>query len=69
MLHFPKLQEITCLICVTQLSSNRRKEKTNDKAIQEKESAEEDEIIRGGEIMELANPEDEQEEPVEKEEQ
>jgi DNA-directed RNA polymerase subunit K/omega len=47
----------------------RIKEKTNDKEIQEKEHAEEEEIVRGGEIMELANPEDEQEEPVEKEEQ
>ena len=40
----------------------RVKEKINEKEIQERKNAEEEEIAQGGEIMELANPEDEREE-------
>ena len=46
----------------------RVKEKdVSDKGIQEKESEEEKEIVEGGEIMELANPEDESGESGEEE--
>ncbi len=38
--------------------------KITDKQIEAKEIKEEEEIAKGGEIMELANPEDEREEPV-----
>ena len=37
----------------------RMKEKTGDKKIEDKETQEEEEIAKEGEIMELANPEDE----------
>lgn len=43
----------------------RIKEKTNDKEIQDRKNAEEEEIAQSGEIMELANPEDEREENLE----
>ena len=36
--------------------------KVNDSKIEEMEAAEEEEIVKGGDIMKLANPEDEQEE-------
>ena len=36
-----------------------RERKISDKGIQDKEAAEETEIVEGGEIMELATPEDE----------
>ena len=38
-----------------------KKQKLSDKAVEEKEQQEEQEIAKEGEIMELANPEDEQE--------
>jgi len=38
-----------------------KESKITDKKIEEKEIQEEEEIARGGEIMKLANPEDEQE--------
>ena len=41
--------------------------KVGDKEAEEKESEEEQEIAKGGEIMELANPEDEAEEESEEE--
>jgi DNA-directed RNA polymerase subunit K/omega len=43
----------------------RVKEKIDDKEIQDKKNAEEEEIAHSGEIMELANPEDEREENLE----
>lgn len=43
----------------------RVKEKINEKEIQERKNTEEEEIARSGEIMELANPEDEREENLE----
>lgn len=43
----------------------RVKEKINEKEIQERKNTEEEEIARSGEIMELANPEDEREESLE----
>ena len=39
-----------------------REKKLSDEEAVEKEAAEEEEIAKGGEIMQLANPEDEQEE-------
>ncbi len=36
-----------------------RERKISDKGVQDKETAEESEIVEGGEIMELATPEDE----------
>ncbi len=42
-----------------------KKESTSDKEIETLESKEEEEIAKEGEIMELANPEDEQEETEE----
>ena len=42
-------------------------QKISDKKIEEKEIKEEEEIAKAGEIMELANPEDEQEEIVDEE--
>jgi DNA-directed RNA polymerase subunit K/omega len=45
----------------------RVKENLSDKKIEEKEVAEEEEIVKAGEIMELANPEDEEGEETPKE--
>ncbi|MFA4953124.1 MAG: DNA-directed RNA polymerase subunit K [Candidatus Pacearchaeota archaeon] len=45
----------------------RVKEKVTDKEIEEKEVQEEEEIAKEGEIMELANPEDEVEEDISEE--
>ena len=45
----------------------RVKENLSDKKIEEKEVAEEEEIVKAGEIMELANPEDEEGEETSKE--
>lgn len=44
-----------------------RERKISEKGIQEKEAAEESEIVEGGEIMELATPEDEAAEVEEEE--
>ena len=41
--------------------------KISDRGVQDKEAAEESEIVEGGEIMELANPEDEAGEAEEEE--
>ncbi|MDP2628819.1 MAG: DNA-directed RNA polymerase subunit K [Nanoarchaeota archaeon] len=43
----------------------RKEQKVDDKKIEEKEAEEEEEIAKEGEIMALANPEDEQEEMAE----
>ena len=45
-----------------------KEQKISDEKIEEKESKEEEEIAKGGEIMEIANPADEQEEVFEEEE-
>ena len=45
----------------------RMKEKTGDKKVEDKETQEEEEIAKEGEIMELANPEDEVEGDVSEE--
>ena len=44
-----------------------RERKISDKGVQDKEAAEETEIVEGGEIMELATPEDEAGEAEEEE--
>ena len=44
-----------------------KEKKIVDKNVEDKEAEEEEEIVKGGEIMELANPEDEAEESVETE--
>ncbi|MEK6898374.1 MAG: DNA-directed RNA polymerase subunit K [Nanoarchaeota archaeon] len=46
-----------------------KERKVSDKKVEEKESKEEEEITKEGEIMELANPEDEQEELSEENEE
>lgn len=46
----------------------RMKEAVSDQKIEEKKAEAEEEIAKEGEIMELANPEDEQEDTVESEE-
>ncbi len=42
-----------------------KEQKVNDDTVEEKEAQEEEEIVKEGEIMALANPEDEVEEEVE----
>ena len=42
-----------------------KEKKISDEEVEEKEAKEEEEIVKEGEIMELATPEDEQEEEIE----